>query len=281
MVIVGNGHFSRQAGIYTCACRSVHAAVSLLAAACCSAVAFTSTPAALHSQSYCLILQGAATCFSRCYSLMLVALLQECVQQCREQDACASATFNYATHSCHLWRPGSSSSSSSDASATLAVAGGIAFKTWMSTYGPDDKRSGSDDNGSNQGGGDYYNYDPDYSNPPPPPPDWYGIPGQAGKAVQPQSLGSGYFTFWPNATAALASILPGALVPAGTDSLTGCLAACTMDNLCTGAVFGAYDAASGAISEVVPGVKCMRLKGTVVEGDPRRTLVKAKDTALR
>lgn len=27
--------------------------------------------------------------------------------------------------------------------------------------------------------------------------------------------------------------------------------------------------------------KCMRLKGSVVEGDPRRTLVKAKDIALR
>jgi hypothetical protein len=54
-----------------------------------------------------------------------------------------------------------------------------------------------------------------------------------------------------------------------------------MDSLCTGAVFGAYDASSGAISDVMPGVKCMRLKGTVVAGDPRRTLVKAKDIALR
>jgi hypothetical protein len=162
----------------------------------------------------------------------------------------------------------------------LAAVGGIALKTWMSTYGPDDKPSGSGDDGDNPGGGDYYNYNPDYSSPPPPPPD-YGIEGSAVKSVAPQSLGSGYFTIWPNATAALASIAPGVLVQSAADSLSSCLSACTMDSLCTGAVFGAFDAASGSTSEIVPGVKCMRLKGTVVDGDPRRTLVKAKDIALR
>jgi hypothetical protein len=201
---------------------------------------------------------------------------------CREQDACASATLDYATGSCHLWRPGSSSSSSSSNEA-LAVAGGIAFKTWASTYGPDDKPSVSDGNGDIPDGGNYYSYNQsDYSNPPPPPSDWYDTYGQsADRALKPQSLGSGYFTFWPNATAALASIMPGVLVNSGADSLSGCLAACTMDSMCTAAVFGAYDASSGAIAEVTPGVRCLRLKGTVVAGDPRRTLVKAKDIALR
>uniref|UniRef100_A0A383VIT8 Apple domain-containing protein n=1 Tax=Tetradesmus obliquus TaxID=3088 RepID=A0A383VIT8_TETOB len=208
-----------------------------------------------------------------------VYTLRECIQACREQGACAAATFNYESRSCSLWKPGSSSSSSSSSSdaATLAAAGGIAFKTWMSTYGPDDKPSGG---GGNSGGGGYYDYNP-YDPSPPPPPD-YGIVGNAvKKTLTPQSLGSGYFTFWPNATAALASIAPGVLQQSTADSLSGCLAACTMDSLCSGALFGAYDAASGAIAEVAPGVRCMRLKGSVVEGDPRRTLVKAKDVALR
>jgi hypothetical protein len=230
-----------------------------------------------------------AACCNRFASLSQLPLCflflfpQECIQMCREQDACASATFDYATGSCHLWRPGSSSSSSSSIDEALAAAGGIAFKTWASTYGPDDKPSGSDGNGGNPGGGDYYGYNPpDYPNPPPPPSDWYDTIGQRiDNPLQPQSLGSGYFTFWPNATAALASIMPGVLVTSVADTLSSCTSVCTMDSLCTGAVFGAYDASSGAIAELTPGVKCMRLKGTVVAGDPRRTLVKAKTLALR
>jgi hypothetical protein len=116
---------------------------------------------------------------------------------CREQDACASATFDYATGSCHLWKPGSSSSSSSSIDEALAAAGGIAFKTWSSTYGPDDKPSVSDGNEGDGGGGDYYNYNPpDDANPPPPPSDLYDTYGQSvGNNLKPQSLGSGYFTF--------------------------------------------------------------------------------------
>lgn len=100
--------------------------------------------------------------------------------------------------------------------------------------------------------------------------------------VQAKDMGSGHYSYTAGSAAA-ATISAGSLVAVAVNSLNDCLGACTYNSLCSGVVFGAWDASTGQIGDVVgaaAGTKCQRIQGTSLPGNSQRTLIKANFKAL-
>jgi hypothetical protein len=199
--------------------------------------------------------------------LLLLLLLQGCVQKCRDSTSCAAATFEYSEESCKLWHPGTAAPSS------YAASGGIALKTVTSMSVPASVQTPAD------AGSEGAATAPTQA-----------AAATAGEAALPASdskvqakvMGSGYYSYTAGSAAA-AFISPSSLVSVAVTSLNDCLQACTFNNLCSGVVFGAFDASSGLIGDIAgaaAGTKCQRIEGTSLPGNSQRTLIKANYKSL-
>jgi subtilisin family serine protease len=104
----------------------------------------------------------------------------------------------------------------------------------------------------------------------------------SGSQVQAKVMGTGYYSYTPGSAAAK-WVNPGSLVTVAASSLNDCLQACSFNNLCSGVVFGAFDASTGGIGDIVgaaAGTKCQRIQGTSRPGNSQRTLIKANYKSL-
>jgi hypothetical protein len=100
--------------------------------------------------------------------------------------------------------------------------------------------------------------------------------------VQAKVMGSGYYSYTAGSAAA-AYVDQGSLVTVAVSKLNDCLQACTFDNLCSGVVFGALDASTGGIGDIVgaaSGIKCQSIQGTSLPGNSQCTLIKADYQSL-
>jgi hypothetical protein len=204
--------------------------------------------------------------------------LGACTAYCSSQDSCAAVTFNYATVQCSVWRP------SAGSGASFAANGGIALMTMLSSF-----------DASNWGGaasrasaGSAAGRQPVTTQAAAAAFEVTESAAAAARAhlqllqtkVRAAGMGSGYFTFWPNAAAAAALDSSRLESVDSATTLSGCLWACSTTNLCAGVVFGALDAATGGIGQISgTSSRCQRILGQAVV-DPRRTLLRAKYTAL-
>jgi hypothetical protein len=189
------------------------------------------------------------------------------------QESCAAITFNYATVQCSVWKPSAASG------ASFAGNGGIALKTMLSSL-------------------DALDWGRAASATPAGPATSVAESAAAAAAMAPAAvaasaswqrfqakvraagMGSGYFSFWPDAAAAAALDSSSLIDVTSAATLNDCLWACSTTNLCAGVVFGALDAATGGIGQL-PGTssRCQQIIGQVGV-DPRRSLIRAKYTAL-
>jgi hypothetical protein len=186
------------------------------------------------------------------------SLLQNCVEKCRSSSTCAAATWDYSNDSCKLWHPGTAAPS------TYTATGGIALKTVNSMSVAASFKApaaASAATAATIAAG--------------------GAAAAASNQVQAKAMGSGYYSYTAGSAAA-AWVDPGSLIKVAVTSLNECLQACTF-NLCSGVVFGALDAATGRIGDIIgaaAGTKCQRIQGTSLPGNSHRTLIKANHKLL-
>lgn len=217
-------------------------------------------------------------------------MLQRCVQLCRDDDSCAAVTFDYDDLSCSLWRPGTTNPGS-----TYATDGGIAMKTFTSAY---IVTSIENSTTAKPAGQDSTSRGPNATAVPA----MKQVGGKATAITNQAAVGlsrvyddtntvsakhlsestPGLFSYTAGSAAAAAALSPASLVKMEVSSLTSCLNACVFDNLCSGVVFGAYDAMTdslGSIAGVPAGPVCQKIQGTVQPGNSKRTLIKTRNVA--
>lgn len=149
--------------------------------------------------------------------------------------------------------------------ATYVAQGGIAFKTFTSTYVV-----------ASIGNGHHSSF---VSNTAAAASAGIGDKGTAAGAAKAAGFGPGVFSYTPGSASA-ASIRQGSLKAFGTASLTECLTSCTYQSMCSGVMFGPYNETTDALQDIAgaaAGTKCQWIMGQSRPGDSRRTLIKTRD----